>query len=108
MLNDSKAQVTTSESGEECLELLKENHYDIIFLDHKMPGLDGIETLNKAKEMDGPSRLSVYIALTANSGSGLREEYISYGFNDYLPKPIKSDAMRKILARYIPENLKVR
>ena len=108
MLKDSGAQVTTSESGEECLDLLKTNHYDIIFLDHKMPGMDGIETLNQAKELDGPSRLSAYIALTANSGSGLREEYISYGFNDYLPKPIKSEALRKILARYLPEELKVR
>ena len=79
MLKDSEANITTSESGEECLELLQTNHYDIIFLDHKMPGLDGIETLNKAKEIDGPSRLSVYIALTANSGSGPREEYISHG-----------------------------
>ena len=73
-----------------------------------MPGLDGIETLRRAKELDGPSRLSVYIALTANSGTGLREEYISYGFNDYMPKPIKSDAIRKILARYLPDALKVR
>lgn len=108
MLADSQAQVDTCESGEECLELLKAEHYDIIFIDHKMPGLDGIQTLNAAKELDGPSRLSAYIALTANSGTGLREEYISYGFNDYLPKPIKSDAMRKLLARYIPEGLKVR
>ncbi len=108
MLKESQAKVTTAESGEDCLELLKVNHYDIIFLDHKMPGLDGIETMNQAKGLDGPSRLSPYIALTANSGSGLREEYISYGFNDYLPKPIKSDALMKILARYLPESLKVR
>ena len=108
MLADSKASVETAESGEECLELLKTEHYDIIFLDHRMPGLDGVETLNRAKELDGPSRLSVYVALTAHSGTGLRDEYIAYGFNDYLPKPIKSDAMRKILARYIPDNLKVR
>lgn len=108
MLADSKALVETAESGEDCLELLKTEHYDIIFLDHKMPGLDGVETLNRAKDIDGPSRLSVYVALTANSGAGLREEYISYGFNDYLPKPIKSEAMRKILARYIPDNMKVR
>ena len=108
MLGESGAQVVTCESGEECLELLKETHYDIIFLDHKMPGLDGIETLAQAKELDGPSRLSVYIALTANSGTGLRDEYISYGFNDYLPKPIKSDALKKILAKYLPEALKVR
>ena len=108
MLKDSQAQIQTVESGEECLELLKTNHYDIVFLDHKMPGLDGIETLKQAHEIDGPSRLAAYIALTANSGTGLREEYISYGFNDYLPKPIKSDAIKKILARYLPESLKVR
>ena len=108
MLKDSLAKVETVESGEECLELLKKNHYDIVFLDHLMPGIDGIETLNQAHNIDGPSRLAAYIALTANSGTGLRDEYISYGFNDYLPKPIKSDAIKKILARYLPESLKVR
>ena len=108
MLKDSQAKVTTAESGEDCLELLKTNHYDIIFLDHKMPGMDGIETLNAAHEMEGPSQLSKYIALTANSGATLREEYISKGFNDYLPKPIKADALRKILSRYLPENLKIK
>ena len=108
MLKDSKAQVDTSESGEDALELIAENHYDIIFLDHKMPGMDGVETLKKARETDGPSRLAKYIALTANSGTGLREEYISLGFNDYLPKPIKSDALKKILASCLPESLKVR
>ncbi len=108
MLKDSLARVDTAEGGEECLKLLKSTHYDIIFLDHKMPGIDGIETLNRAKSLDGPSRLSAYIALTANSGTGLREEYMSYGFNDYLPKPIKSDAIKKLLAKYIPESLKER
>ncbi len=108
MLKESQAKVTTAESGEDCLELLKTNRYDIIFLDHKMPGMDGIETLNAAHELDGPSRLAKYVALTANSGSTLREEYISKGFNDYLPKPIKADALRKILSRYLPENLKIK
>ena len=108
MLKETEAEITTAESGEEALDLLKREHYDIVFLDHKMPGIDGVETLKRAQDIDGPSRLSAYIALTANSGTGLREEYISYGFNDYLPKPIKSDALRKIIARYLPEKLKVR
>ena len=108
MLKDTEAEITTADSGEEALELMRVNHYDIIFLDHKMPGMDGVETLSQARELDGPSRLSAYIALTANSGTGLRDEYISYGFNDYLPKPMKSDALRKIIARYLPENLKLR
>ena len=108
MLKDSQAKVTTAESGEDCLELIKTKHYDIIFLDHKMPGMDGIETLNAAHEMEGPSQLSMYIALTANSGATLREEYISKGFNDYLPKPIKADALKKIISHYLPDNLKIK
>ena len=108
MLKESLAQVDTAESGEEALELIEKNHYDIIFLDHKMPGMDGVETLNKARETDGPSRLARYVALTAHSGTGLREEYISLGFSDYLPKPMKADALRKILSMYIPEKLKVK
>ncbi|MBQ9419262.1 MAG: response regulator [Synergistaceae bacterium] len=108
MLKETKARVDTVESGEECLEMLQKNHYDLVFLDHKMPGMDGIQTLNAAREIESSSRLAKYIALTANSGAGLRDEYISLGFNDYLPKPIKLDAMRKILAKYLPENLKKR
>lgn len=108
MLKDSRASVDTAESGEEALKLIEANHYDVIFLDHKMPGMDGVETLKRARDIDGPSRLAQYVALTANSGTGLRDEYISLGFNDYLPKPIKAEALRKILASCIPENLKVR
>ena len=105
MLKESKSQVDTAESGEDALELLKSNRYDIIFLDHRMPGMDGVETLKHAKEIDESAK---YIALTAHSGTGLRDEYIAMGFDDYLPKPMKADALRKILALYIPESLKVR
>ena len=108
MLKDLQAHVDTADDGEECLEMLQKNRYDIIFLDHKMPGMDGIETLNAAKGLETSNDSARYIALTANSGEGLRDEYISLGFDDYLPKPIKSDAIKKILAKYLPENLKVR
>ena len=108
MLKETQAQIDTAESGEECLDFMRDNNYDIIFLDHKMPGLDGIETLNKAKDIYGDSLHSKFIALTANSGTGLRDEYIALGFDDYLPKPMKNDAIKKILAKYLPEKLKVR
>ncbi len=104
MLQESKAQIQTVESGEDALELIKQTHYDIIFLDHKMPGMDGIETLKNAREIDSNS---AYIALTANSGSGARDEYISYGFDDYLPKPFKSDALKDILKQYLPKKLRI-
>ena len=108
MLSETKAQVETAESGEDCLEMIKNIHYDMIFLDHRMPGLDGVETLKRAKEIEGASMGASYIALTANSGSGLREEYINYGFDDYLAKPLKSDALKKILSKFLPSGLKER
>ena len=104
MLNELKAQIQTAESGEDALDLIKQTHYDIIFLDHRMPGMDGVETLKKAREIDNNS---AYVALTANAGSGLRDEYISYGFDDYLSKPIKSDALKNILKQYLPKNLRI-
>lgn len=111
MLSTTQVKIDTAESGEECLEKLKNKKYNIVFLDHRMPGMDGIETLNNAKKMAEKNEISSdikYIALTANSGSGLREEYINYGFDDYLAKPLKSEAIRKILWRYLPADLKQR
>ena len=98
MLKDSKAEIETAESGEECLELIKKKHYDLIFLDHKMPGMDGIETLRHAKQY---AKDTAFIALTANAGANARNEYIAAGFDDYLPKPFKSLEMMKILKTFL-------
>ncbi|MBQ7578447.1 MAG: response regulator [Synergistaceae bacterium] len=94
MLKDSQAHIDTSESGENAIDMMKEKHYDIVFLDHKMPGMDGIETLKHAKKYANGTK---FIALTANSSANARAEYISYGFDDYLPKPFKSLEMMRIL-----------
>ena len=94
MLKDSQANIDTSESGENAIDMIKAKHYDIVFLDHKMPGMDGIETLKHAKKYTDDTK---FIALTANSGANARAEYISYGFDDYLPKPFKSLEMMRIL-----------
>ncbi len=94
MLKNTEAQIDTSESGEEALDMMKAAHYDVVFLDHKMPGMDGIETLKHAKKHSDGTK---FIALTANAGANARAEYISYGFDDYLPKPFKSQEMMRIL-----------
>ena len=96
MLKNSEAEIDTCESGEEALEMMKNAHYDVVFLDHMMPGMNGIETLNHAKTKDF-SKGTKFIALTANAGANARAEYISYGFDDYLPKPFKSAEMMRIL-----------
>lgn len=94
MLKESQAHIDTAESGEEALEKIKAAHYDIVFLDHKMPGMDGPETLRHAKKY---TENTAFIALTANAGGNARAEYIAMGFDDYLPKPFKSMEMMKIL-----------
>ena len=105
MLKEYQAKIDTAESGEECLEKLKQRHYDIVFLDHKMPVMDGVETLKEAKKID---EKTIYIALTAHTGRELREEYINFGFNDYLSKPMKIELLKGILRKYLPKERKIR
>ena len=94
MLKDSQAKIETAESGEEALEKIKATHFDLVFLDHKMPGMDGVETLKHAKKYSPDTK---FIALTANAGANARNEYKSLGFDDYLPKPFKGLEMLRIL-----------
>lgn len=98
MLKASEAEIDTAESGEDALDLIRKSHYDLVFLDHKMPGMDGPETLSHAKKHSPDTK---YIALTANSGANARNEYIAMGFDDYLPKPFKGDEMNRLLKRYL-------
>ena len=88
-------EVETCLSGQECLEMAKNKKYDMIYLDHMMPGMDGVETLNNLKQQH--SDLPPTIALTANASDDSRSEYIKLGFTDYLTKPIDMKALNKIL-----------
>lgn len=106
LLKRTKVKVTTALSGAECLDLAAKNHYDIIFLDHRMPGMDGMETLTKLRAMKGiPNEDTPVISLTANAISGAREEYLRHGFNDYLTKPVASDKLEAMMVKYLPLNL---
>ncbi|MCR4992509.1 MAG: response regulator [Lachnospiraceae bacterium] len=93
-------------SGENALVMLKNETYDIVFLDHMMPKMDGIETLNEAKEkyLLGPD--TIVIALTANAVVGAKDMYLNAGFNDYLSKPVEIKTLEKTLVTYIrPEDI---
>ena len=104
LLKPTKIKVDSVESGKECLEKLTEKKYDIIFLDHRMPEMDGIETRKRMEFISGNLNTTTpVIALTANAVSGAREEYIKYGFTDYLTKPINITELQKMLLNYIPE-----
>ena len=109
LLKRSGITVDTAISGAEGIKLASLNYYDIIFLDHMMPELDGMETLKQMKERELIPDKTVLVMLTANAIVGAREEYISAGFADYLSKPIDVKQLERILAAYIPaEKVKYR
>lgn len=95
-----------AESGFEAIDKVKEKKYNIVFLDHRMPKMDGLETLAKMREENIIPEGTVIIALTANAIAGSREKYLEAGFNDYLSKPIDDKEFEKLLEKYIPEELK--
>ena len=97
ILSDYKFHIYTAQSGEECLKLLKEGkRFDLIFLDHMMPIMDGIETLQHIKTLEG-IKIPPVIALTANAMVGMKEMYLSEGFDGYISKPINRDELQKLL-----------
>ncbi len=103
LLKRTKIRVDTALSGQECLDKVQNVHYDMIFLDHRMPGMDGIETLHRLNAMNHLSQDAPIIALTANAISGAREQYMQAGFNEYLTKPIDSVKLDNILISYLPQ-----
>ena len=93
-------------SGEETIRLMREKKYDLVLLDHMMPKMDGIETLEILKKESLIDERTVVIALTANAVVGAKEQYLNAGFNDYLSKPIEIKELEKMLRKYLPENPK--
>ena len=93
----------TVNSGKKAIDMIGNKHYDIILMDHMMPGLDGIETLKILRENKLIDDSTTVIALTANAISGAREMYINKGFRDYMSKPIIPKQLESILIQYLPE-----
>lgn len=106
LLKRTKIQVDLAGSGKEALQLTKEAKYHVIFMDHMMPEMDGVEALNLLRgDPSNPNRKSIVVALTANAIAGCREIYLEYGFNDYFAKPVQADKLDELLLKYIPEQL---
>lgn len=106
LLKKNGMKIDTAMSGKECLELMKENHYHIVFLDHLMPDMDGVETLNQAKMLkNSKSQDAVMIVLTANAVAGAREKFLQEGFDDYLSKPISLPLLKEMILKYLPNEL---
>ena len=103
LLKRTKIIIDTASSGDEALQMAQSKMYDMIFLDHMMPGKDGIETLHELRaQTDGPNEATVTVCLTANAISGAREQYLAAGFNNYLTKPIHPGKLEDMLMNYLP------
>ncbi|GMO49453.1 MAG: hypothetical protein Pg6C_12030 [Treponemataceae bacterium] len=104
-----QVQVDTASNGPDAVALVKQNSYDIVFMDHMMPGMDGIESTRIIRDMgDTPEEKNALqklpiIALTANAISGMKEMFLKNGFNDYLSKPIEIPKLDLLMDKWIPQ-----
>ena len=103
-MKQTEIQIDTAAGGKECLDMVKKKVYDIIFIDHMMPEMNGVETLQAMKTLSGNlNKNTPTISLTANAMSGAREEYLAAGFQDYLTKPINCDRLEKMIVKFLSE-----
>ena len=113
LMKPYKCRIDTVTSGKDAILKAKQTKYNIIFMDHMMPEMDGIVTERNIRQLDGGALGANYyknlpiIALTANAVAGTKEMFIKNGMTDYLSKPIDMNKLCDILTRYIPAELKV-
>ena len=106
LLKNHGMQIDTAMSGRECLSMMEKKAYHIIFMDHQMPEMDGVETLKQAALLQNNlSKYAVMIILTANAVSGAREMFLKEGFEDYLSKPIVVSKLEEMILKYLPQEL---
>ena len=106
LLKQTGVQITEAESGQECLDITKEQKFDIIFLDHMMPEMDGIETLHKLKaDSENLNIHTPVFVLTANAVSGAKESYLAEGFHGYVAKPINAQKLEKLIRENLSKEL---
>lgn len=104
LLKNYGFDLTEAESGPEAIELVRDNRYDIIFMDHMMPDMDGIETAEIIRRDCGENgKAPVMIALTANAMEGMREHFLEHDFQDFIAKPLDRNELNRLLLRWVPE-----
>lgn len=104
LLKNTRLRIVMAESGFRCLELVKKIKFDIIFMDHMMPQMDGVETFNKMKTLEGNlNKDTPVVALTANAIVGVKEMYMKEGFAQYLSKPITPSKLEELIEELLPE-----
>jgi CheY-like chemotaxis protein len=95
-------QAETAPGGSEAIEMLKQKEYNLVFMDHMMPGMDGIEATRAIRALEGRFATQIIVALTANAVSGMEELFIESGMDGFLSKPIIISKLEEILLKYLP------
>jgi signal transduction histidine kinase/CheY-like chemotaxis protein len=103
MLKKVNFEAVSVESGDECLSLIRNNRYDLIFMDCHMPGMDGFVTTREVRKAERISNMknTPIIALTANTSAEIRQRCIESGMDDYLAKPLKVDQLKEVIGRWL-------
>ena len=98
-------QVQTAESGRMAIDLCEREDFDLVFLDHMMPEMDGIETLKRLRKIHTDSgRGLTVIAFTANAVSGAREMFLEEGFDEFVSKPVEHSELEHVLRKVLPKS----
>ena len=105
LLKHTRIQMDTAMSGMECIKKVQKEHYDLIFLDHMMPEMDGIDTIFEIRNGENLNKETPVIMLTANAVQGAKEEYLEAGFAGYLSKPCKGKDLEEMLSRFLPDSV---
>ncbi|MBO4374090.1 MAG: response regulator [Lachnospiraceae bacterium] len=104
LLKPVRIQVSEAASGAEALARVEHEKFDLIFMDHMMPGMDGVETMQRIRKLDGGKELPIF-ALTANAVTGAKEEYIKQGFDGFISKPASFEMLGETLRKALPPEL---
>lgn len=102
LLKNTLVRVDMADSGNTCLEMCNSKKYDVIYMDHMMPGMDGEEAMHALRNSNGSNKDTPIIVLTANAIAGSREQYLDMGFDSYLSKPVKPAALEQSLIDFLP------
>ena len=102
LLKKTALRTDTAQSGQEALDLLQANAYDVVLMDQRMPGMDGTEVLHRLRAMASPNDRTPVVCMTADAVIGARERYVAEGFTDYLPKPVTGEVLERTLLKYLP------
>ena len=106
LLREYKINADTADGGKQAIEKYRDGEYDVVFMDHMMPEMDGVEAMKRIRqEAAGSGRNPVIIALTANALSGAREMFIKEGFDGFIAKPIDLAEFERVMKNVLPEDL---